>query len=259
MTTVQPFFRWFRYRLIALSKYSIHSPFVFSLITEVLEDHCSKAQYKEVEKIRKYWSRLTTIICRYDLGASADKGKEISIGEIVRKHSVRKKYGRLLYRLAKRQQAHSILELGTSVGISTSYLVEACPKAVVTTIEACTETQNTAVHHPILKGNQNVRFMNMPFNEALLVLAAESYRFDLVFIDGDHTKEGTLRYFEQLLKMATNDSLLIFDDIHWSEGMEDAWAEIKANPEVRLTLDLFQFGLVYIKKELSKQDIVLRF
>jgi predicted O-methyltransferase YrrM len=82
---------------------------------------------------------------------------------------------------------------------------------------------------------------------------------DLVYIDGNHRKEATIRYFEWILSAINNNSILIFDDIHWSNGMHEAWEFIKKNSSVKVTVDLFQIGIVLFRKELSKQDYVIRF
>ncbi len=82
---------------------------------------------------------------------------------------------------------------------------------------------------------------------------------DLVFFDANHRYEPTLRYFETCLPKTHNDSLFVFDDIHWSAEMERAWAEIKAHPAVTVTIDLFWVGLVFFRREQPKQDFVLRF
>ena len=85
-----------------------------------------------------------------------------------------------------------------------------------------------------------------------------THNFDLLYIDGNHQKEATLSYFEKLLTTVHNDSVMIFDDIHWSKGMEEAWEEIKAHPKVRVTVDTFQWGLVFFRREQEKEHFVIR-
>ncbi|NJY64179.1 class I SAM-dependent methyltransferase [Salinimicrobium sp. CDJ15-81-2] len=85
-----------------------------------------------------------------------------------------------------------------------------------------------------------------------------THNFDLLYIDGNHQKEATLTYFEKLLPTIHNNSVMIFDDIHWSKGMEEAWEEIKAHPEVRVTIDTFQWGLVFFRREQEKEHFVIR-
>jgi predicted O-methyltransferase YrrM len=81
----------------------------------------------------------------------------------------------------------------------------------------------------------------------------------MVFFDGNHKKEATLRYFDMCLSHIHNNSILLFDDIHWSKGMKEAWENIRQHPSVVVSIDLFSMGIVFFRKELSKQDFVLRF
>jgi len=83
-------------------------------------------------------------------------------------------------------------------------------------------------------------------------------KVDFVFVDGNHQKEATLRYFEWCLPKVHEDTLLIFDDIYWSDGMKEAWAEIKANPQVTVTVDLFWIGLVFFKGGRVKEDFLVK-
>ena len=83
---------------------------------------------------------------------------------------------------------------------------------------------------------------------------------DFLFIDGNHRKEATLFYFEESLKKSVSSSIFIFDDIHWSAEMEDAWELIKQHASVTLTIDLFFIGLVFFNPDFKvKQDFVIRF
>lgn len=82
--------------------------------------------------------------------------------------------------------------------------------------------------------------------------------YDLVFFDGNHQKQPTLEYFHKLLPTAKNNSIFIFDDIHWSPQMEEAWEEIKNHPEVSVSIDTFYWGLIFFRKEQAKQHFVIR-
>ena len=83
---------------------------------------------------------------------------------------------------------------------------------------------------------------------------------DMAYIDGNHRLEPTLNYFEQLLGKKNNSSIFIFDDIHWSKEMEEAWERIKTHPSVRCTIDIFFLGFVFFREEFkAKQDFMIRF
>jgi predicted O-methyltransferase YrrM len=85
-------------------------------------------------------------------------------------------------------------------------------------------------------------------------------RVDLAYIDGNHRLHPTLQYFEQLLQKKTPDSIFIFDDIHWSAGMEEAWRTICQHPAVTCSIDLFFLGFVFFRPEFkAKQHFCIRF
>ena len=82
----------------------------------------------------------------------------------------------------------------------------------------------------------------------------------MAYVDGNHRYEPTIRYFQLLLSHAHNDTILIFDDIHWSAEMEKAWKEIQQHPSVRCTVDLFYLGFVFLRDEFKvPQHFVVRF
>ena len=83
---------------------------------------------------------------------------------------------------------------------------------------------------------------------------------DFAFIDGNHRKEPTEKYFKELLAKTNNDSILVFDDIHWSSEMEEAWETIKKDAAVTCSIDLFFIGIVFFRKEFKEmQHFVIRF
>jgi predicted O-methyltransferase YrrM len=100
---------------------------------------------------------------------------------------------------------------------------------------------------------------NNDFDDALPIILKKLNKAEFVFIDGNHRKGPTLKYFELCLSYTNNDSVFIFDDIHWSKEMEEAWQCIQMDSRVKLTLDFHFLGIVFFRKELSKQNFLLRF
>jgi predicted O-methyltransferase YrrM len=204
---------------------------------------------------------------------------------MARNHGVRKKYGELLYRIARYYKPANIIELGTSLGLGSSYLSVAHQGCVTYSIEACPQTWDLASKNPFLRDCTNIRLVCDDVNPEWLVLGENGHRADrntlflicgtfekelpgllkqlktvsMVFIDGDHRKQATLDNFNRILPFVGNDSILIFDDIHWSAEMEEAWNIIQGHDRVRTTVDLFQFGLVFFRNEMTPAHFILRF
>lgn len=243
--------------------HGIHSPFVFDLVVKVLNDKTNYASYKEVELQRSLLLGDETIITVEDFGAGSTKGltKQRVVRQIASTSLKPKKYAQLLYRLVNYFQPLQILELGTSLGITTAYLAKAKPGATVTTMEGSASVAEIAQQqfHELQLNNINIVTGN--FDETLQQLIDQTAQpFNFVFIDGNHRKEPTLRYFEQLLVKTNVDTVFVFDDIHWSKEMEEAWEVIKQHSTVTLTIDLFFIGLVFLRKEQKeKEHFVIRF
>ena len=109
-------------------------------------------------------------------------------------------------------------------------------------------------------GLSNIRIITGNFDNTLPEMVARMPHVDLAFIDGNHRRQPTLNYFRELLTKTTSESIIIFDDIHWSRGMESAWNEIRQHPSVKLSIDLFFFGLVFFREEFkTRQHFRIRF
>ncbi len=254
-------FKYIQFYLHASTRHDIHSPFVFDLLTLVINDKKNHPAFSEIEQLRKKLLNDPEEIDIEDLGAGADKtGKTSkSIREIIRHSAKPPRYAKLLYRLCNRFEPEEILELGTSLGISTCYLSAGNPAAKLTSMEGCPEIANRARHNIHLLNKKQIRVLQGNFADLLPPYLASTQRLDLVFFDGNHRKEPTLDYFRQCLERASAKSLFIFDDIHWSREMEQAWEEIKQHPSVTVTIDLFFMGLVFFRTGQEKQHFTLRF
>jgi predicted O-methyltransferase YrrM len=253
--------RYLTYISRAQNRFDVHSPFLYQLITEVLKGKVKNQDYFRIENLKRKLLRDQQKVEVTDLGAGSRSlsGNVRKVGRIVKNSSKPKKYGRLLYRLARHLKPDTILELGTSLGLGSAYLALGNPDAKVITIEGCPNLSAIARENFRKLSLENIKLLNGSFDELLPGVLKQISRLDLAFIDGNHLKEPTIRYFEQCLPRTSCDSILVFDDIHWSDSMESAWEYICNHPSVMLSVDLFYMGLVFFKKELTKQHFVIRY
>ena len=254
---------YLRYLSKSGSRHSVHSPFVYSIVNEVFKNNKAHASFADIAKLRSKLLRSNQLIETTDFG----KGKNLKdfvlryedVASVARKSAVSEKYGRLLFRLVEYFNPQTIVELGTSLGISTLYLALAAPKAKVFTIEGCTTKAEKASSNFDAMGVSNIVQHIGRFDLVLPDLVKQAGKLDFAFIDGNHTCEATLANFNSLLEIAHNDTVLVFDDIHWSPGMEKAWDAIVSDERVTVSIDLFRMGIVFLKRELSKQKFIIRF
>lgn len=242
--------------------HGVHSPFVYDLIRKVLNDNESYACYTPIEQLRKRLQKDDRVLCIQDFGAGSrvNSHYERSVSSIANAALKPRKFGQLLFRLAKYFNAKNILELGTSLGITTSYLASADPSARVITMEGAAEVAAVAKQNFDSLKLTNIEVKEGNFDETLADVLRPEGIIDLAFIDGNHRHIPTVNYYHSLMPHINENSVLIFDDIHWSEEMETAWKEITAHEAVTLSVDLFFIGLVFFRKENKiKQHFVIKF
>lgn len=244
------------------TKYGIHSPFVYDLVTKVLQDNTHYPEYKLAEQIRKQCLRSKRVIEISNFGAIKRKASlrnELKQVRTIAQSAITPRCGRLLFRLVKHFAPETMVELGTSLGISTIYIASAAPAAAFTTMEGCSTTAELATENLKSAGLHHVRMPIGDFAISLSQLVATGKTIGFAFFDGNHTYKATLQYFNQCLPVSDENSVFVFHDIHWSGGMEKAWAKICRHPQVSVSIDLFEVGLIFFRKGLSKQDFVIRF
>lgn len=239
------------------SGHGIHSPFVYQLATRVFRD-TNKSQFDSIVSLRKKLSSDARMVHVTDLGAGSrvHTGPKRKVRSIAQHSTKNDKTGRLLYRLAQHLPAAKILELGTSLGLTTAYLAET--RVPVISIEGCPEIVNIAQENFDQLALSNIELITGNFDNHLKSVLDEHPDVNFVFVDGNHSHQATTQYYQTLKKNLSAPSLIVFDDIYWSAEMKKAWKEIKADPENQITVDLFHLGLVYFKKSHSKEHFSIR-
>jgi predicted O-methyltransferase YrrM len=248
------------HRIRGKSRHGLHSPFVYRLVDEVIYDYKYKDIYNEIESMRTQLLSDNQVITVTDLGAGShvNNNKQKKISGIAGNALKPPKLAQLLYRLVKDLQPRNIIELGTCLGTTSLYLKNAATKAQLVTLEGCPETAGVASGVFKKAGVNDIKQVIGNFDDTLPGVIDRFDQLDFVFVDGNHQKDATLKYFEWCLPKVHENTLLIFDDIYWSEGMKEAWEMIKAHPQVTITIDLFWIGLVYFKKGQVKENFLIR-
>ena len=252
---------YLRFWLRSGNEHGLHSPFVFAVYATVVRHTGTFAAYERVEARRRKLLASDAVISVADFGAGSHTGagRQRRVADIARTAAKPPHLAQLLFRLANHFRPATILELGTSLGLTTAYLASADSRSRVVTFEGCPNTATVARDTFAALGLCNIELVEGNLDETLApTLAALTKPLDFVFFDGNHRYEPTLRYFEQCLTHRTDSSVFVLDDIHWSPDMERAWEVIKSHPDVTLTVDLFYIGLVFFRKNQPKQHFWLR-
>ncbi|WP_348824575.1 O-methyltransferase [Flavobacterium aestuarii] len=242
------------------NEHAVHSPFVFTLLTKCFYDKKFKPEYTILKEYRNELLQNKNAIEITDFGAGSRvfKSNTRQIAQIAKTAGISPKRAQLLFRIADYLQPETILEIGTSLGLATSALSLGNPQASITTLEGCPNTMAIAKNQFKQFGLNNINSVVTEFNDYLANFKLSTFDFRLIYFDGNHSKKATLDYFELLLPTITNETVWIFDDIHWSEDMEQAWKIIINNPKVTVSIDTFQWGLVFFRYEQPKQHFIIR-
>lgn len=257
MSSLTQLQRYLHFRKGSLNRHGVHSPFVFDFIEQILRNRSSIPVAMEIEAMRRRLLKDRTPISPVDPGAGSTSADSRSI-QTVAKHSLSSSdQCRILYRMVKHFGPSTIIEFGTCLGISTAYLSAA----------GCERLISLEGHPDLFKRAKNVlsdldlkaELHEGLFDASLDYILKDVGKVDMAFIDGHHTEEATLHYYDRLRPHLHENSVIIFDDIHWSDGMERAWETLKRSEGVTLSIDLFWCGLLFFKKGLSGEHFKLRY
>ena len=247
----------------------VHSPYLFEWVRMVMSDKHAYRVWEDIESVRARMLVSDQVVEFVDYGSGVGRKGEGAKGEkrvkdIAKGSLARAKYAQMLFRLVnwlghqlrEENRGLTIVELGTSLGVTTAYLAGVDTRDKVYTYEGCEAVAKIA------KENWNVLGMN---NISCLVgpIDAEHLRgglgyIDVAFVDANHTYEASMRYFDVLAQKIHEKSVVVMDDIHHSEEMERAWKEICADERVTSTIDLYQMGLVFFDKHYWKRNYRMR-
>ncbi|MDG5492267.1 class I SAM-dependent methyltransferase [Psychroserpens sp. SPM9] len=249
---------YIKFLVSSTNQHGVHSPFVYDLVTKCFYDNTKHDAYSKLKAYRSalITNKNTINVTDFGSGSRVFKSNQRQISAIAKTSGTTSKRAQLLYRLVTYFKPEHTLELGTSLGIASYAMALGHSKNSITSIEGCS---NIAAHTK----QQFSKFQSPQITvktgafEAILPELDTKF-YDLIFFDGHHNKEATLKYFNRLVTKAHNDSVFIFDDIHWSKDMREAWETIKTHPQVSVTIDTFFWGFVFFRKEQAKENFTIR-
>ncbi len=241
--------------------YGVHSPYLYALVRNVIFNRAYMQVPEEVLlSHRKLWRDPVAIeVDDRGAGSRITRGTRRTIGFMVKHSSVTEKQGALLYRLCRWYQPATVLEFGTGLGISTSYLASGSGDAEIITVEGSAAKHAHAVCNFPLGLINAVDFRSGAFEDHFEMMLNRAGERTIVFIDGDHRYQPTIDKVRAFLSRDLENIMVILDDIYWSDEMERAWKECIADPGISISLDLFHFGILIRKPGIAKQHMKIKF
>lgn len=237
----------------AVTKYQLHSPFVFELANSVLEDDRWYYAFRDVERIRRQMLASDVKLEITDFGTGRTK-RNATVRLVARQSGSSRSQGQMLFRLANWAAPKTMLELGTSLGVGSMYLGSGMRSAKFISLEGCADFAQVARANLEILDLKNIDIVTGEFDASLPKALEKLQKLDFVFFDGNHRPEPTLRYFEACLPYAHDKTIFVFDDAYWSPGMMQAWDQIKQNISVTLTVDFFDLSLAFINPDFREKQ-----
>ncbi|MBK7476318.1 MAG: class I SAM-dependent methyltransferase [Haliscomenobacter sp.] len=239
--------RFLRFYRKAVTPFDIHSPFVADFVRTALLDQRFFYAFQDIEALRQSLLRnpYPIQITDHGAGSQADGRKWRPVSSIARYGAVSPKTGRQLFRMVHHCRPETILELGTSLGISALYLRAASAKAALITLEGCPETASLARVNFFKAGSPPIDVRVGMFSETLGQALKDLKTLDFLYLDGDHRAGASMQYVQACMEKRRDQSVFVLADIHWSAEMETTWETISNMPEVTLAIDLFWIGILF--------------
>ncbi len=248
-------YRIFRFR----RGFGVHSPFVYNLITKVIEEKRPYYCYDDIELVRRQFYYRETRFPWIDRRHGKKEVPDMPVGHILRREAIRKKQGELLFRLANYFKPRHILQFGCSAGISTLYLTAYSPEVACTVLECMPSLAVVArqVWQKAARGPVDLRVGEYP---ALLPGALKKIdRLDFVFFNRLEEAADRETLFEACLEKAHNETVIVLSGIKANRAMRAFWRSVCGRQDVTVTLDLYTLGIVILNRKLHKRNYTVYF
>lgn len=249
-------FLYLQHRLHAVNEHSLHSPFLFNWYLSVVKGSLPYRLTERDQQVKHALLRDHAVFTVKDFGAGGYKKKSVS--EIIRREELPDHWRHLLARMMAHHQPVRVLELGTSLGLTTLLFAASCPEARICTVEGDAATAAKARHLFAQQGRADIELLEMPIEEFLKSRWLSQNPPDFVFVDANHRYAPTVAYVEAISPFLGLEAVLVLDDINWSMEMHKAWNKLRQRHDFQLSLDLGRMGVLMKKKGILKQHFRLR-
>lgn len=225
--------------------FGIHSPYLFHFINSVIQIKYPYYHFRQIESLRKDQTSNYKSLRNIDFIAHRRNKKEAHCGQII-------------FRIIQDAQFKTLLELGTNMGMETQYMALANLKARCITVTRSAELAALAQRRFQKQGLNHIELEILQSGEMPLKVIDGVENLDFVLFNHSFISHDILDLFNQCLPKKNNGSIFVFMGIHGRPEMIEAWKKIRTDPNVQVTMDLYNLGIVMFNPELEKKNYVLR-
>ena len=233
--------------------HGIHSPFLFRLITEVIEDRKNNPEYEIIERLH---NRAFEILPK-NIGASFPKINHqadwslLKLSTLYNKAELPAKYRKMVVRLIYEFEPSAIIHFGPALGVNLAAMAIANNFRPVYQISGDPAYDIFAAELLSDSMIPNVCFLSE--NEVPPIQPS------FILVNSPDNPGKLRKVVQQCLRRHVDNDVLILRGIHQSVEMETIWRELIGNKIVRVSIDQFEIGLVLFRKGLQKEDFIHRF
>jgi len=240
--------RLLQYKYIQrLSQHGLEGKHIVQAFLETLKPENNPKEKKLFETLNQFRADLYTDnrkISFDEIGSTA----VMTVSEVAKRAASPEIWTRFFYQLSKSNRINKVLEIGTNLGVSGQYFLKALEgkkNAKFVTLEGVKGLCDIAEQRfAALSTDQYFEVVHGLYDQTLISIVNKDIHFDLLFIDGNHSYDATLKYFDLLKNKNADRALVIFDDIHWSVGMRKAWQEIISQKGIVFSVNFFKLGMI---------------
>jgi hypothetical protein len=233
--------------------HGIHSPFLFHLITEVVEDKRKLPEYEFVKKLKNKAIQLldncsdasfTNVYQQFNLALSNPH-------QLYKKVELPFRYAKVVFRLIREFKPSVIANYGPTFGVNLALMAIADNNSIV--YQLINDASCNTISKELLNDSaiSNIRF----FHEDSVLTSSPEF----IYVNYPGNPGRSRSVIQIILENHGADDVLIIRGIHESAEMEIYWMEVIESGSVHVSLDLFEIGIVLFRKGLQKENFIHRF
>lgn len=226
--------------------YSQQSPFVFTLYQGLVKHLASKqALEEEAESLAS--TGFSAACYREKLPSQPNEDNQQSPYWKPTQKGIN-----LLAYFCNLTPAQQVLEIGTGNGVVTRKL-ERLPLGKLHSLEQDLNLWKQAK----ARGSSATNYLLGTIEERLPTLLGTTAQLDFILINNLLSKAALRAVIELCKPRIHSETILVLAHIHRSTEMEQAWAAVQADSSVQLTLDFFDYGLIWFAYPGPKTHLIL--
>lgn len=248
---MQYFWKYLSYLFHAKHRkgFGIHSPFVFYLVTMVIEETLPYYRFVQIENLRTLLNKTKKKIKENKNGVETER----RISEFVRESSISPSYDQLLFRLVNFFKPRNVVEIGTSIGITSLYLATSDTHRPVYTIGESKELADFA-HTTFGKvGLQNIIQQTGNVETKLPVVLSKEKNIDFVYFGRQTSVEAIQKSLSLLSSSFTSKTVIMLSDL-WKDERKELWETMKKQSGVRVSIEMFHYGILIFNEDLQCEN-----